>query len=56
MLHTDRTSFAVSKLKGSQSTLVKMLHCWKSQVAAQLSLLWVTEEKIASCFAYFALA
>ena len=36
---TDWTSFGVSKLKGgctgpSESTLVKMPHCWKSRVGA----------------------
>ena len=40
-LATDRTSFWVSKLKrglhrSSESTLVKMPHCWKSHVAAQM--------------------
>ena len=38
-LSTDRTSFGVSKPKmsytgSSESTLVKMPHCWKPRVAA----------------------
>ena len=42
MLLNDRPAFGVSKLKGgctglSESTLVKMPHCWKSHVAAQIS-------------------
>ena len=42
----DWTSFGVSKLKGgctdsSESTLVKMTHCWKSHVTARM--LWTLE-------------
>ena len=39
---TDWTSFGVSKLKSDsrlESTLVEMPHCWKSHVAAQMSML-----------------
>ena len=40
---TDRTALGVSKLKGgctglSESTLVKIPHCWKSHVTAHISI------------------
>ena len=45
---TDWTSFGVSKLKRRLHRLVKMTHCWKSHVAAQIKTLMVSKRNFRS--------